>query len=100
MARPDFQKLGFDRLSQNIARSVNNPVGTLVTDDITKGDVIEVTVEGGTGTANVASRRVGAIPISIAFNSPAEVMWSISGTTLSVETDPGSTTGTITFYVF
>ena len=37
MANFDFQKLGNDRFSQNIKRSINNPVGSIVTGDITKG---------------------------------------------------------------
>ena len=99
----DFQKLGLDRLSQNVARAVNNPVGTLVTGNITKGEVVSVVIDGDTtGSATVSARRTGAIPISVEISgaSPVcEYKWSISGTTLSVELN-ASRDATIQFWVF
>lgn len=93
----DFQKLGLDRISQNIARSVNRVTGTLVTGDITRGAVVEVSIESNAGSATVKARRVGAIPIS--NPSANDLKWSISGTTLSVSQSGGGD-GTVAFWVF
>ena len=96
----DFQKLGLDRLSQNIARSVNSPVGSLVTGDITKGEVVEVTFDSESEkTAIVSKRRTGAIPINVALSSVCEMFWAISETTLTVSLNT-SRSGTVSFWVF
>ena len=98
MAR-DFKKLGLDRISQNIATSVNRATGNLVTGDITRGEVVEVAFNNSTtGTAQVKERRVGAIPLDQPFATDSWE-WSISGTTLTVVYQ-GNQTGTSRFWVF
>jgi len=96
-----FQKLGVDRISQNIARAVNSPRGSLVTGDITAGEVVSVTITSGEGSATVSQRRTGAIPIGQNMSyggGDRGFSWSISGTTLSVETYGDD--GTMDFWVF
>ena len=97
MATFDFQKLGLDRAAQNIARAVNSPNGRLVTGDITKGEVVEVSITSNSGTSVVKARRVGAMPIS--NPSGNDLQWSISGTTLSVSQSGGGDQ-TVAFWVF
>lgn len=99
MAR-DFKKLGLDRLSQNIATSINKPTGRLVTGDLASGEVVEVVFDNATaGSATVSPRRTGAIILEIALDSPQYMSYELDGTTLSV-TLPGARTGTIKFWVF
>jgi hypothetical protein len=100
VANFDFQKLGNDRFSQNIKRSINNPVGSIVTGDITKGEVValEFTNES-TASATVTSRRTGAIPINTALDNMCEFHWTLTGTTLSATLNV-SRTGTLEFWVF
>ena len=92
-----FQKLGVDRISQNIARAVNSPRGALVTGDITSGEVVSVSISSNEGSATVAQRRTGAILLS--NPSATDLRWSISGTTLSVE-QLGGGDSTVEFWVF
>ena len=93
----DFQKLGLDRIAQNIAKSVNEPRGALVTGDIGSGEVVEVQMDGSTGMATVSDRRVGALLLE---NSAADdLKWSISGTTLTATQSGGGPT-TVKFWVF
>lgn len=89
----DFQKLGADRMVQNVARAINKPTGTLFTGDITKGDVVVVdNFSGGVGTARVKARRTGALPLE--FRDPSddahELSWYIEGTTLTVNMKSGN----------
>ena len=73
----DFQKLGLDRISQNIARSVNSATGNLVTGDITKGEVVEHTTSGsGVEYVNIRSRSTGAVPISVWFTNSGSADWN------------------------
>jgi len=96
----DFTKLGFDRLTGNIARAVNQPTGRLVTGDITRGDVVEVNLNiASTGSASVKPRRTGAILIGASFTGNGEYRWEINSTVLTV-TANADLTGTFTFWVF
>ena len=96
----DFQKLGIDRLSQNVARSVNQPVGALVTGDITKGSVVEVVIDNASsGSTNVSARRTGALLLGMSYSGNAEYKWDIVESTLTVDLN-GSVTGTFKFWVF
>lgn len=97
----NYQKLGLDRLSQNIARAVNKPTGNLVTGDITKGKVVTIEFTAGNGgSAEVGPRRVGAIPLSAIFDGVSrEMKWDIQDTTL-VLTLNSATTGLVSFWVF
>ena len=100
----DFQKLGIDRLSQNVARSVNQPVGALVTGNITKGEVVSVTVGTSTvgatsATATVSGQRTGAILISTDCIAH-RYAWSISDTTLTVTTSGSASGEAFEFWVF
>lgn len=97
----DFNKLGLDRISQNIAKAVNNPTGGVVTGDITRGEVVEVTFKNATeATANVKERRTVALPGSFSdLSDTKELCWGISGTKLTVKVNT-SYTGTISFWVF
>jgi len=96
----DFQKLGIDRLSQNVARSVNQPVGALVTGDITKGSVVEVVIDNASsGSTKVSARRTGALLLGMSYSGNAEYKWDIVESTLTVDLN-GSVTGTFKFWVF
>lgn len=97
----DFQSLGIDRLAQNIARSVNKPTGTLVTGDITRGEVVEVSFSASSEeTATTKTRRVGAIPLYAFFdNSNRDMQWKTEDETLTVRLS-SSATGTAKFWVF
>jgi hypothetical protein len=95
----DFQKLGLDRLSQNIKRSVVSPQGVLTTGDITKGAVVEVEVRSDTtGTSQVADRRTGAVLLGHDCTDH-RFEWTITGTDLIV-TLTGSGEYNFTFWVF
>jgi hypothetical protein len=99
----DFQKLGMDRMSQNIKRAVDKPTGKLTTGDITKGEIVKVTVTAGdtTGTATVTSRRTGAIPIAFeTVEAQTEWGWAISGTILTVTMLAEAEDTVATFWVF
>jgi hypothetical protein len=97
----DFKKLGLDRLSQNIATSINKPTGRLVTGDLASGEVVEVEFNGVDleESVTVSPRRTGAIILEIALDSPQYMSYELDGTTLSV-TLPGARTGTIKFWAF
>lgn len=96
----DFQKLGLDRLSHNLGRSVNNPTGGLFTGNITKGDLVTVEFDAeAVGTATVKARRTGAMPTSIILDAEPRLRWEMSGTTLTA-TIHTALTGSITFWVF
>jgi hypothetical protein len=98
----DFQKLGSDRISQNIKRAVTNPVGNITTGDITKGAVITVGPDftGNSATASVAPRRTGAIMIARDGVEDTHLRaWSIVDTTLTVYQNNTKET-TYTFWVF
>lgn len=105
-----FQKLGNDRMSQNIKRAVSTNAGGIVTGDIARGEAVVVkfgdqkTPPGATdaSTAEVGSRRTGAFPIAFDQANPATaagVRWFISDGTLDVLLTTGIN-GTITFWVF
>lgn len=95
-----FQKLGLDRISQNIAKAVNDPTGTLFVGDITRGDVVTVTFSAAdTGSTQVKDRRVGAAPINVDLDAVAEYIWTISDNVLSVTLNAPKT-GTISFWVW
>lgn len=98
----DFQKLGLDRIAQNISKAVTKPVGGLVTGDITKGSVVTVTVTDGEGTATVSAQRTGAIPILSQMAAPPanSMQWTIDSTILSVDFNDAAQSGTVTFWVF
>jgi hypothetical protein len=105
----DFQKLGLDRLSTNIAKTVGAGLGSVVTGDITRGEVVEVTLgtsataRSATGSATVKTRRVGAELLGMDYVDGAddftEFKWSISDETLTVETRE-TIFGTFSFWVF
>ena len=98
----DFQKLGIDRLSQNVARSVNQPVGALVTGDITRGEVVTVGPDftGNSASATVSARRTGAIMIQREGTTDTHLRaWVIEGTKLTVYQHNAAAT-TYTFWVF
>lgn len=100
----DFQKLGVDRLAQNISRSVNKPKGNTVTGDITRGEVVEVAVgtaatAADTGTAKVPGRRVGAVLLGHDLLNH-RFTWGIEGTTLTVTTSTAVGGNNFTFWVF
>ena len=102
MAEFDFQKLGSDRFSQNIKRAVTNPVGNVVTGDITKGEIVTVGPDftGNSATATVAPRRTGAIMIARSGAADTHLhAWTISDTTLTV-TQSNAVDTTYTFWVF
>lgn len=93
-----FQKLGRDRMNQNVARAVNTAGTRLTTGQINAGDVVTVTFNNSDSeSVEVAARRTGAIPLSQPFDK--RVRWSISGERLTVTLD-SSDTGNITFWVF
>ena len=99
MAAFDFQKLGLDRMSQNIKRAVTTPAGVLTTGDITQGQVVDVELEGNDeATATVASRRTGAILLGNT-GDVSDIKWSISGTTLTVNAN-ANRTAIFSFWVF
>jgi len=96
----DFQKLGNDRFSQNIKRSVNNPTGSIVTGDITKGEIVALTFDAETeATQTVSSRRTGAVLINTSLDGLCEIHWTVTGTTLSAVLNTGRS-GTLEFWVF
>jgi len=96
----DFQKLGLDRIAQNIARSVNSPTGTLTTGDITRGDVVTVQFPGTTeASAKVKARRTGAILIDNPCTTADYRGHTISGGVLTVKFS-GNISDTLTFWVF
>lgn len=105
----DFKKLGLDRMATNIAKSVSSGLGSggLITGDITRNDIVTVTVgaagAGATsGTAQVKARRTAAIPISVVFpgDDPTAYLWSIDGTTLTVGFGAVSRHAILTFLVY
>jgi hypothetical protein len=96
-----YKKLGLDRATTATQSAFGAGGGALVTDDISNGEVVEVVIESGNGTAAVKPRRVGAVPISVALDSTNEAWnWSISGTTLTVNWTAGTPDGVIHFWVF
>jgi hypothetical protein len=99
----DYKKLGLGRSEVGIAKSVGTGQSTLTTGDITKGEVVTLTVESGdtSASATVAARRTGAIPLSFtATGGETEWSWSIEGTTLTLNTlsEPDDQVGV--FWVF
>lgn len=96
----DFQKLSNDRLYQNIKRSVDGAVGVLVTGDITKGTVVDVTFDASNEeSVTVSGRRTGAILVNSTFGATSEVIQELNDTILTVYVT-GSPTGTLSFWVF
>jgi hypothetical protein len=98
-----YRKLGMDRNQMGVGQAFGSGTGSLVTGDITRGEVVEViiTVANAGGSATVSPRRTGAIPIAIALDDTNEAWnWSITGTTLSVNWTAGSTDGVMHFWVF
>lgn len=97
----DFKKLGVDRIAVNVAKTVGAGQGNVVTGDISRGEVVDVTLTAGEGEATVKARRTGAAMISADIDNVDRFpVWSISGTTLSVSTGASPAAGTITFWVF
>lgn len=97
---PDFKKLGLDRIAVNVAKTVGAGGGNLVTGDIARGEVVEVTFSASTtGTATVSSRRTLALLGSVDLDTQAEYQWSIVDTTLTVNLNAAKT-GTMSFWVF
>jgi hypothetical protein len=102
VAEFDFQKLGSDRFSQNIKRAITNPVGNVVTGDITKGEIVTVGPDftGNEATATVSPRRTGAIMIARTGTTDTHLRaWYIVDTTLTVTQNNAEET-TYTFWVF
>ena len=96
----DFQRLGFDRLSQNIARAVNSPSGGLVTGDITRGDVVTIELSNSaSGSAQVKSRRTGAVLIDSTVTGSDYQGHTIEGTTLTINYST-ATSGAVSFWVW
>jgi hypothetical protein len=99
MAEFDFQKLGLNRLSQNIKRAVTSPAGVLTTGDITKGEIVDVELKAeDSGSATVAARRTGALLLGYTGDI-ADIQWTISGTKLVV-TANSNRTSSFSFWVF
>lgn len=76
----DFQKLGFDRMSQNIARAVNSATGTITTGDITKGEFVEHTTSSSSVEyIKIRERATGCIPVTVWFTNSgsAETNWQL-----------------------
>jgi hypothetical protein len=97
----DFRKLGTDRNAVAISKAMSPGIGTggIITGDITRGEVVSVSVsDSTTGTASVKSRRTGALPLNQPFDDD-QVQWAISGTALTVTLDTDNT-GTMKFWVF
>lgn len=93
----DFQKLGVDRLAQNVARSINNPKGgNLTTGSIGDGEVVEVNVADATTT--IRARATGAILIGTTGGNVNTLDYTVSGGKLTL-TFTGTATG-LTFWVF
>lgn len=98
----DYQKLGLDRAAQNIARAINNPGSSVVTGDITRGEVVVVEFKApgaASAEATVKTRRTGAIPLGMSYTGNVEYKWGFSGDKLVVETN-GTIEGSFTFWVF
>lgn len=97
----DFQKLNNDRLFQNIQRAFGSPGSKVVTNDITKGEVVEVEFDGTSNeeSVNIPTRRTGAILIRASIGAASEVIPEIADTTLTIYTT-GTPTGSFFFWVF
>lgn len=88
-------------VAQQIAtdKAVNSRRVRAGTRDITVGQIVEVKIMGGTGTAEVPSGFRDAIPTSCNLTStPGFPNWQITGTVLSVTFSSGD--GAVTFWVF
>jgi hypothetical protein len=97
----DFKKLSNDRLQHSIFGAINRPTGSMTTGDITKGEVVTVTIVGGEGVAKILSRRTGAIMIACDVDDTDHAFnWTIDGGTLAVTQGDPLSDGTITFWVF
>lgn len=74
----NFKKLGLDRLNQNIANAINQPTGTVVTGDITRGSIVEHTTSSNTvEEIKIRARSTGCFPITIWFvnSGSGDVNW-------------------------
>jgi hypothetical protein len=98
----NFRKEAANRQIQAIAKALDFGTSKIVTDDITKGDFVDVEFEGGQTTyyASVKGRRAHAIPVSISLSGMCELHWYIDGRRLTVTTNDSTRTGTVTFLVF
>jgi len=98
----DFKKFDYDRFSQSLAQSINKPTGSLVTGDITRGDVVKVGPDftDNSATAVVKARRAGAIMIGRDGSTDTHLhAWTIDGTILTVRQSNDADT-TYWFWVF
>jgi hypothetical protein len=95
----EFKKLGNDRLQQSLAQAVNFSTGNPKTEQIAHGTVVAVEFKASaTGSAEIGSRRTGAIPINQPFDTDSW-KWVLAGTKLNV-TYGEVQTGTSYFWVF
>jgi hypothetical protein len=112
----DFQKLGLDRLTNNISKAIGGStafgvggVPALTVGDITTGDIVEVEMDGTAGPStyvvNTKERRTGAILLRSTCGVPMESTPELADTgggglgTLTVHYT-GSPTGSTFWWVF
>jgi hypothetical protein len=96
----NYQTIGADRGALNLRRSIGVEPTALVTGDITRGEVVTITLDNEAGgTATVKPRRSGAILLDCTDNTQTYLGHYIDGNNLVV-TFGGNATGTVTFWVF
>lgn len=108
MAKP-YRTKGLDRASTAIKAATGAFAHNIRTGDITKGEVIEVEMDGASGnaagTAEIRARSTGALYLGQdGANAAADANrigydWYIDGTTLTVR-GPNLNTNTVYFWVF
>jgi hypothetical protein len=104
VAEFDFQKLGNDRLSQNIKRAITNPVGTISTGDISRGELVTHTTDSSdVEYVGIRSRATACLLVGCWFENSGSADWNYrleaSENRIAVKTST-STPCTFTFWVF